>query len=213
MTHSIKHYEVLLKQYIDPNEYPEVYQFFYLHAKPKEYQEGEYLFEQGEVTSIIAVMISGEIELSYIDEHGSYVQIEKCHEGFWYGDGTFVDHQPMAYSAQVLSNVKVLYVPESLFLSDNAPIDQFYRFICKNLMSRLRIMYHKFDSITTLPLTERILQRLKALKNEQSEIKITHQELAEFLSVSRYKVSRTVKKMEIDGYLVQKYGLITLLNN
>lgn len=206
----IPQYQQLLKQYIDPQKFPLVFDFFYANARLQSYKVGETLFSQGELTDVIAVIISGEIELSYIDEQGSYVLVERFADGFWYGDGTFVDHQPMAYSAMVKAEIMCLVIDEEILASAQAPVDQFYRFICQNLMARLRIMYYKFDGITTLPLNLRIIDRLQQLQDKNGNVKITHNELAQYLSVSRYKVSRLLKQLEQQGKFKQHYGLIQM---
>jgi len=203
---------MLLKQYIDPQKFPLLFDFFYANARTQTYKAGTTLFSQGELTKIIGVIISGEIELSYIDEQGSYVLVERFADGFWYGDGTFVDHQPMAYTATVKSEVRCLLIDEKILASAQAPVDQFYRFICQNLMARLRIMYYKFDGITTLPLEQRIIDRLQQLQDKNGHINITHNELAQYLSVSRYKVTRLMKQLEKQGQLQQHYGKIQMCN-
>lgn len=73
-------------------------------------ERGEYLFRKGDLPNKLAVTISGQVEVSYIDEQGNYVIIEKCSEDFWFGDATFVDGRALPYSSYVLSNVKVLSV-------------------------------------------------------------------------------------------------------
>lgn len=211
---SLQQHQHLLKQYINPEQFPLLYAHFIEHATLCRYPANQAIFFQGAIPDKIAVLISGKMEVSYVDEAGNYVIVEKCGAGFWYGDATYIDGNPLPYTATTLTDITEISIA-GRHLHDSHELDltlELYRFISHHLVERLRVMYYKFDTISTKPLQERIIERLQQLQNSQQEVQLTHDELAFYLSISRHKVSRMMKKLEIDKIIKQGYGKVTLLN-
>jgi len=208
----IKQHQQLLKQYIDINRYPLLYAHFIEHATLNYQHTEQPLFRQGDMPNKLAILISGQVEISYIDELGNYVIVEKCGEGFCYGDAAYIDGNPLPYTAKPLTEIIEINLAWTSLQNQPQLELELYKFISQNLVSRLRVMYYKFDTITTKPLQERVIERLQQLQDKQGEVKLTHDDLAFYLSVSRHKVSRMVKKLEADNILKQGYGKIKLLN-
>ncbi len=206
----INQHSQYLKQFIDVSKYPKLYQAF-LDAQNRTLEQGQFLFRQGDVPDQLAVTISGQLEVSYIDEEGNYVIIEKCDDGFWFGDAAFVDGGALPYTACALSDIRVIGIPHSQIHADEELQNEVYRFVAHSVVARLRIMYGKFDSMATRPLDERLIERLKQLSGSDSIVEVSHDDLASYLGVSRHKVSRAMKALDNQGIIKQSYRKVEII--
>lgn len=195
---------------INPDVYPGLYEIF-AQAPIRTIEKGDYLFRQGDIPCQLAVTISGKLEISYIDEDGNYVIIEKCNEGFWFGDAAFIDGEPLPYSALALEGTSFISVSHKEIKSFTKLQTEIFKFISHTVVARLRIMYQKFDSLATKPLEDRIVDRLKQLQYKNDDIAISHDDLASYLGVSRHKVSRAMKRLATQEIIKQKYKKVLLL--
>ncbi|RYU70567.1 Crp/Fnr family transcriptional regulator [Aliivibrio finisterrensis] len=195
---------------INANDYPSLYKIF-KNTSRRVAMKGEYLFRQGDVPNQLAVTTSGTLEISYIDEDGNYVIIEKCNEGFWFGDAAFIDGGALPYSALALEDTSFISISHKEINSFPQLQHELFKFISHTVVARLRIMYQKFDSLATKPLEERLVDRLKQLQYKNDDIAISHDDLAYYLGVSRHKVSRAMKRLSTQGVIKQKYKKVLLL--
>ncbi|MEZ9393781.1 Crp/Fnr family transcriptional regulator [Vibrio atlanticus] len=199
----------ILKTLIKVDTYPLLYQAL-CNAPSYEIEEGGFLFRQGDIPTKLAVTISGQLEVSYIDEDGNYVIIERCDEGFWFGDAAFIDGNPLPYSTQALSHLKIVSINHSEITKNIELENEVYRFVSHSVVARLRIMYGKFDNMATLPLSERLIDRLKQLSSSEDIVSVSHDDLASYLGISRHKVSRAMKELDNQGVIKQGYKKVEI---
>ncbi|PMM40858.1 Crp/Fnr family transcriptional regulator [Vibrio splendidus] len=199
----------ILKTLIKVDTYPLLYQAL-CNAPSYEIEEGGFLFRQGDIPTKLAVTISGQLEVSYIDEDGNYVIIERCDEGFWFGDAAFIDGNPLPYSTQALSHLKIVSINHSEITKNIELENEVYRFVSHSVVARLRIMYGKFDTMATLPLSERLIDRLKQLSSSEDIVSVSHDDLASYLGISRHKVSRAMKELDNQGVIKQGYKKVEI---
>ncbi|NOI91528.1 Crp/Fnr family transcriptional regulator [Vibrio splendidus] len=199
----------ILKTLIKVDTYPLLYQAL-CNAPSYEIEEGGFLFRQGDIPTKLAVTISGQLEVSYIDEDGNYVIIERCDEGFWFGDAAFIDGNPLPYSTQALSHLKIVSINHSEITKNIELENEVYRFVSHSVVARLRIMYGKFDNMATLPLSERLIDRLKQLSSSKDIVSVSHDDLASYLGISRHKVSRAMKELDNQGVIKQGYKKVEI---
>ncbi|MEZ8057717.1 Crp/Fnr family transcriptional regulator [Vibrio splendidus] len=199
----------ILKTLIKVDTYPLLYQAL-CNAPSYEIEEGGFLFRQGDIPTKLAVTISGQLEVSYIDEDGNYVIIERCDEGFWFGDAAFIDGNPLPYSTQALSHLKIVSINHSEITKNIELENEVYRFVSHSVVARLRIMYGKFDNMATLPLSERLTDRLKQLSSSEDIVSVSHDDLASYLGISRHKVSRAMKELDNQGVIKQGYKKVEI---
>ncbi|MDN2483076.1 Crp/Fnr family transcriptional regulator [Vibrio agarivorans] len=201
----------LLNAIIRQDDYPLLNSALLDKGSTKTVKAGQFLFRQGDHPGQLSVVLTGWVEFSYIDLEGNYVIVERTTAGQWYGDGNFVDGQAVPYSALVLNDVTVLSLPHPLIRADKKLEAEVYRLIANNAVARLRIMYRKFDSIATLPIEQRILERLEQLRGASNVIEITHDELASYIGTSRHKVSRAMKRLDNDNKIKQLYKKVEII--
>ncbi|OED68390.1 hypothetical protein A143_19880 [Vibrio splendidus ZS-139] len=199
----------ILKTLIKVDTYPLLYQAL-CNAPSYEIEEGGFLFRQGDIPTKLAVTISGQLEVSYIDEDGNYVIIERCDEGFWFGDAAFIDGHSLPYSTQALSHLKIVSINHSEITKNIELENEVYRFVSHSVVARLRIMYGKFDTMATLPLSERLIDRLKQLSSSEDIVSVSHDDLASYLGISRHKVSRAMKELDNQGVIKQGYKKVEI---
>lgn len=199
----------ILKTLIKVDTYPLLYQAL-CNAPSYEIEEGGFLFRQGDIPTKLAVTISGQLEVSYIDEDGNYVIIERCDEGFWFGDAAFIDGNSLPYSTQALSHLKIVSINHSEITKNIELENEVYRFVSHSVVARLRIMYGKFDNMATLPLSERLIDRLKQLSSSEDIVSVSHDDLASYLGISRHKVSRAMKELDNQGVIKQGYKKVEI---
>nr|WP_321411116.1 Crp/Fnr family transcriptional regulator [uncultured Carboxylicivirga sp.] len=86
------------------------------------------------------------------------------------------------------------------------------KFVMQHYYDRLDSLLQLVDSISFKQTDSRLYEKLKKLQNlEGDTIKITHQELANQIGTAREVISRLLKQMEKDGYLLLERGFIKII--
>jgi CRP/FNR family transcriptional regulator len=123
-------------------------------------------------------------------------------------------------SGNAVSNVRavaeedteLLLLPIQIIDEWTTKYPSFKSFILKTYQKRFEELLNTIDSIAFHNLDDRLTQLLKQKsEKEGSELKTTHQELANQLNSSREVISRLLKQMERKGKIQMGRNKITLL--
>ena len=173
--------------------------------------------EEGDSLFIIE---TGQVKVCIVSEDGREVILSMLGEGAVFGELSLLDGKPRSANVIATHNTDLYTVRRSDFLQLIYKVPQIAVGMLAELAVRLRKTDRKIEGLALLDVTSRISETLLQLATEQgSEIedgillenRPTHQQLANMSGTTRETVSRVLKRLESQGYIITKGRSITIL--
>ena len=186
--------------------------------KVTEAQAGDYICRTGRPVTYWFGVIDGLLKMSSDNAEGHTMTFTGVPPGGWFGEGTALKRECYRYNIQALrkSLVAGLHVDTFHWLLDHSI--GFNRFVTNQLNERLGqfIAAREFDRITN-PII-RVARSLAALFNPVlypglgSVLRITQQELAYLVGLSRQRVNEALTTLTQHGAVQVEYGGLRVMN-
>lgn len=166
-------------------------------------EEGDSLF----------VIHQGQVKVSIVSEDGREVILSILGEGNFFGEMSLLDGHPRSANVTTTQETELLMVRRADFLHFIQRSPQTAIKLLGVLASRLRKTDRKIEGLALSDVTGRITQTLLQLAEEQGtptpdgvlvKDRPTHQDLANMSGTTRETVSRILKRLENQGYIVPK---------
>ena len=183
-------------------------------AKLKKLRADDWMVDIGDPIVYMPLLLKGQLRILREDEEGHELLL------YYIRPGETCAMSLTCCSGNAVSNVRAVAEEETeLLLLPIQIIDEwttkypsFKSFILKTYQRRFEELLNTIDSIAFHNLDDRLSQLLKQKsEKEGSELKTTHQELANQLNSSREVISRLLKQMERKGKIQMGRNKITLL--
>jgi CRP-like cAMP-binding protein len=181
-------------------------------------QPGDYVCRVGRPATYWFGVISGLLKMSSDNESGQTMTFTGVPPGGWFGEGTALKREVYRYNIQPLRASVVAGLPVDTFpwLVDHSM--GFNRFIMQQLNERLGqfIAARELDRMNNPEL--RLARHLGALFNPVlfsgvgEVLRITQQELAYLVGLSRQRVNEALKVLEAHQLIRIEYGGLRILN-
>ncbi len=199
--------------------FPDIYERETVEAileigKLKKIKADDWMLDIGDPILYMPLLLKGQLRVLREDAEGHELLI------YYIRSGETCAMSLICCSGNAVSNVRAVAEEDSeLLLLPIQIIDEwttkypsFKSFILKTYQKRFEELLNTIDSIAFHNLDDRLSQLLKQKsENEGSELKTTHQELANQLNSSREVISRLLKQMERKGKIQMGRNKITLL--
>ncbi|AMO22878.1 Crp/Fnr family transcriptional regulator [Ramlibacter solisilvae] len=179
---------------------------------------GDYLCRVGRPVTYWFGVIEGLLKMSTDTEQGQSVTFSGLPPGGWFGEGTVIKREVYRYNVQALRKSVVAGLPADTFhwLLDHSL--GFNRFIMNQLNERLAqfIAAREIDRMNDPDL--RVARSLAALFNPVlfpgvgDVLRITQQELAYLVGLSRQRVNEALSVLESRGTIRVEYGGVRILD-
>lgn len=179
---------------------------------------GEYVSAIGKPATYWFGLIDGLLKMSADHADGSSMTFTGVPPGGWFGEGTCIKRETYRYNIQALRKSVIAGVPLEMFewLLDHSL--GFNRFIMNQLNERLGqfIAAREIDRMNNPDL--RVARSLSALFNPVlypgvgSVLRITQQELAYLVGLSRQRVNEALATLEAHGAIQVEYGGLRVMN-
>jgi len=173
---------------------------------------GDYICRIGRPVTYWFGLIDGLLKMSNDDSLGPLVTFTGIAPGGWFGEGTVLKRECYRYNVQALRNSRVTGLPTETFhwLLDNSI--GFNRFVMRQLNERLGqfIAAREIDRITNPEV--RVARSLANLFHPDlfpgvgQVLRITQQELAYLVGLSRQRVNEALAALERSGMIQVEYG-------
>lgn len=173
--------------------------------------------EEGDSLFIIE---TGQVKVCIVSEDGREVILSMLGEGAVFGELSLLDSKPRSANVIATHNTNLYTVRRADFLQLIYKVPQIAVGMLAELAARLRKTDRKIEGLALLDVTSRISETLLQLATEQGsetedgillENRPTHQQLANMSGTTRETVSRVLKRLESQGYIVTKGRSITIL--
>jgi CRP/FNR family transcriptional regulator, cyclic AMP receptor protein len=179
---------------------------------------GDYLCRIGKPATYWFGLIEGLMKMSNDDSQNPAITFTGVAPGGWFGEGTVLKREPYRYNIQCLRNSTVAGLPVDTF---HALLDRsigFNRFIMNQLNERLGqfIAAREIDRLNSPDV--RVARSLAALFHPVLApgvgeiLRITQQELAYLVGLSRQRVNEALRALEAQGSIRVEYGGLRVLN-
>lgn len=163
-------------------------------------------------------LLDGLLKMSNDDSQGAVITFTGIAPGGWFGEGTALKREVYRYNVLALRKSRVAGLPVDTFhwLLDHSI--GFNRFVMNQLNERLGqfIAAREIDRITSPDL--RVARNLAALfhpllsPNVGGVLRITQQELAYLVGLSRQRVNEALTALERQGWIRVEYGGLRVLD-
>lgn len=179
---------------------------------------GDYVCRIGRDVTYWFGVVEGLLKMSNDHADGSSMTFAGLPPGGWFGEGTAIKREPYRYNVQALRKSKVAGLPIETFhwLLDHSI--GFNRFVMYQLNERLGqfIAAREIDRLGNVNL--RVARSLAALFNPVlypgvgEVLRITQQELAYLIGLSRQRVNEALSALQAQGAIRVEYGGLRVLN-
>jgi CRP/FNR family transcriptional regulator/CRP/FNR family cyclic AMP-dependent transcriptional regulator len=172
--------------------------------------------EEGDALFIIE---SGQVKVSIVSD-GREVILSLLGNGAMFGELSLLDGKPRSANVVATENTALYMVRRADFLQLIYKVPKIAIALLAELAARLRKTDRKIEGLALLDVTSRISETLLQLATDQGEqreegihlaTRPTHQQLANMSGTTRETVSRVLKRLENQGYIVTKGRTITIL--
>ena len=179
---------------------------------------GDYVCRVGKPVTYWFGVVEGLLKMSSDNAEGMTMTFTGVPPGGWFGEGTALKREPYRYNIQALRKSVVAGLPIESFhwLLDHSI--GFNRFVMDQLNERLGqfIAAREIDRISSPNV--RVARNLAALFNPVlypgvgEVLRITQQELAYLVGLSRQRVNEALASLQVDGIIRIEYGGLRVLN-
>ena len=173
--------------------------------------------EEGDTLFIIK---DGQVKVSIVSEEGREVILSLLGGGAVFGELSLLDGKPRSANVVATEDTELLMLRRTDFVQLIYKTPQIATALLAELASRLRKTDRQIEGLALLDVTSRISETLLQLASEQgseSEEGIiirnrpTHQELANMSGTTRETVSRVLKRLASQGYIISKGRQLVIL--
>ena len=181
-------------------------------------EAGDYVCRVGKPVTYWFGVVQGLLKMSADSAQGMTMTFAGMPPGGWFGEGTVLKREPYRYNIEALRKSVVAGLPVESFhwLLDHSI--GFNRFVMNQLNERLGqfIAAREIDRLNNPDL--RVARSLAALFNPVlypgvgEILRITQQELAYLVGLSRQRVNEALRSLEAQGLIRVEYGGLRVLN-
>jgi len=183
--------------------------------------EKKEVYRRGEAGKEMCIVLSGGVKVSTLSADGKEIIFDLLSEGDFFGELSLLDGKPRTATVTTLvPSVLVILERDFLmsFLEDN-PTTAIR--LLHSLAHRLRAVDKFLEEVFFFDSETRLAKRVIALKDiygkangkpAQFELKVSQQEIASLVGITRERVNKHLKKWERAGIVSMKQGRLTIQN-
>ena len=181
-------------------------------------EPGELICRRGRTATYWFGVVDGLLKMSTETADGHTITYSGLTAGGWFGEGTVMKREPYRYNVQALRKSLVAGLPVDTFhwLLDHSI--GFNRFVMNQLNERLAQFIGTIEADRTPSPEQRVARNLAALANPElfpgvgEVLRITQQELAYLVGLSRQRVNEALKTLAAQDVLRIEYGGLRILD-
>ncbi len=169
--------------------------------------KGRAVFSAGEMSQSLYLILSGRTKVQMSDAEGKEVILAVLGPGEFFGEMALIDEQPRSATVVTLEACEFLTINKEDFHACLAKNAEMAMLIMRGLVKRLREADRKIESLALLDVygrVARVLLEFSEIEGHQRVLrdKLPRQDVAKMIGASREMVSRVMKGLETDGFIV-----------
>lgn len=199
-----------------PNLEENLYKEILEHGTIKEVKAGETLLKVGQTIRSTMLILNGVVKLYREDDDGKEFFIYHLDAGQACSLSMVcaAHHETSEVLAKALTDTIILGIPLAFMDQWMSKYKSWYQFVITSYRSRFEELLKTIDAIAFSNMDERLENYLKKQVNKLgTNLKMTHQDIANDLNSSREVISRLLKKMETKNWVVIHRNSIEWIKN
>jgi CRP/FNR family cyclic AMP-dependent transcriptional regulator len=173
----------------------------------RSFPRGRTIVSEGEPSQSLYVLLSGRAKVQRSDSEGKEVILAVLGSGDWFGEMSMIDDAPRSASVVTLEACEFMSIDKVSFRSLLAQSTDICMAVMKQLVVRLREADRKIETLALLDVYGRVARVLLDFSEEVDGERIVRnrlprQEIAKMIGASREMVSRVMKGLEAEGFVV-----------
>jgi len=188
-----------------PNLEEGLYKEILAHGTIKEVKAGETLLKVGQTIRSTMLILNGVVKLYREDDEGKEFFIYHLDAGQACSLSMIcaAKHETSEILAKALTDATILAIPLAFMEQWMSKYKSWYQFVITSYRNRFEELLKTIDAIAFTNMDERLEDYLKKQVNKLgTNLKMTHQDIANDLNSSREVISRLLKKMETKNWVV-----------
>lgn len=181
------------------------------HMIERRYPRHSVVVEEGLPGDYMYVICEGRVKVTKLSEDGREKILKLLGAGDFFGEMALLDRAPRSASVETLDASRMLALARNDFLASMRSSPNLAMAVVQELTRRLREASEHASSLSFLNVRERTKDSLARLAQEgavRGERRVTpaltHQQIADMIGTSRETVTRVIKDLKTEGWLVQE---------
>ncbi len=173
----------------------------------RNYARGRTIVSEGEPSQSLYILLSGRAKVQRSDAEGKEVILAVLSAGDWFGEMSMIDEAARSASVITLESCDFMSIEKSSFRAMLTQNPEVSMAVMRGLVARLREADRKIETLALLDVYGRVARVLLDFSEEVEGERIVknrlpRQEIAKMIGASREMVSRVMKGLETDGFVV-----------
>lgn len=173
----------------------------------RSFPKGRTIVAEGEPSQSLYVLLSGRAKVQRSDTEGKEVILAVLGPGECFGEMSLIDDAPRSASVITIESCDFMSINKESFKSMLVTSPEISMRIMKGLVKRLREADKKIETLALLDVYGRVARVLLDFSEQVGadrivRNKLPRQEIAKMIGASREMVSRVMKGLEVEGYIV-----------
>lgn len=170
------------------------------------------IFGPGKIPDHLLLLLEGIVRVQQLSEKGREIVLYRVRSGESCVLTTACVLAFEEYSAQGIaeSEVQAVAIPTNIFDQLVSQSTQFRQFIFTAYSRRITELFHIIEDVAFQRIDVRLAEKILELSGDDSQIRITHQQLAAELGTAREVISRQLSEFQRRNWIEQARGLIRL---
>lgn len=179
-------------------------------ARKRRYARGHLIFFEGDPGGSLLIIVSGVVKIYKVAEDGREKTLAILEAGDFFGEMGVFDGAPRSAAAEALSDCELLIIDRGPFVDLMKTTPGLATDVALALAERLRRTNEDLERLAFRDARGRVIEALLQLSRAHGEktgprvrltVRLTHQELASYVSVTRETVTRVLAELQ-DSHLV-----------
>lgn len=173
----------------------------------RSFPKGRTIVAEGEPSQSLYILLSGRAKVQRSDAEGKEVILAMIGPGEFFGEMSLIDDAPRSASVITIESCDFMAIQKDSFKAMLAQSSDMSMQIMRGLVKRLREADKKIETLALLDVYGRVARVLLDFSEQVGgervvKGKLPRQEIAKMIGASREMVSRVMKGLETDGYII-----------
>lgn len=179
------------------------------HAKKNNFPKHAFIFNEGDETNSLFILLSGKVRVFTCDEQGKEVTLLVQTPVSYFGELALLSNEPRSASISTLENSCCAIISQADFKHWLLQHPNVAYGLIQDLATTVRRLTDKVKQLALSNVYERTIQTLQEMSAEEGGVSVIHsrptqQELANMVGASREMVNKILKELTKGGYIVLK---------
>jgi len=188
----------------------ELFEPFFAAGQERLWKRGQLIYLQGQEPKYLYCLLEGSVRTSILSDRGEEKLLTVYQAGSIFGEASFFDGMPRVSTATAQTDCRIVRLSrptvDALFLSHPELVSAMLAYLARTV----RLLSGHVDTMSFQTADLRLRDLLLHYPTSDGAIRVTQEELAAALSVSRVTVSRILRTFSDAGFLRTGYGQIVL---